>query len=334
MKRFNDFKKPINATLILLGLLIVGFACTEKPIRIQTTIIDQEYFPDLSSASGMSIINGDLYVVGDDVPWLFKLNSDLEILSKTQLAANDSLVKGRAPKDIKADFEGMELLSFEGQSYLLIISSGSVPLSRDTAFLISNTVEGQILKCNLRPFYNAIKKAAQFPHEREINLEAIAASESQIFFFHRGNVTENIIVETDIESFLDFMTQKTTIIPNFQIHTFKLPLYNDVASGFSGACYLPDEDALAFTASLEDTRDEVSDGTIMGSYIGIIPLSSINKGIFSASLLQAKDGILSKKLESISLYSSLKDGGYSIFSSVDNDDGSSDIYLINLEIIK
>lgn len=93
---------------------------------------------------------------------------------------------------------------------------------------------------------------------------------------------------------------------------------------------LPDQSAILYTASLEDTDSELYDGEILGSFIGYIPLDKLQEGISYTSLLKDKNELpINKKLESI-VIKSVSENKMLILSVSDNDDGSSDIFEMNI----
>lgn len=285
----------------------------------------------LSSASGIGIHNQTIYIVGDDVPWLHELDTDLNFIAKTQISAIDTLFEGRTPKHLKADFESAEIISNGSNVELVIISSGSSPNSRDTAYIVDISGTGKIYAKNLRPLYEKIKSKSNLPENREINIEGIAFSENHAYLLHRGNVSENLIIEIDRAGFLGFIKQNRPV-PEFEIYRFDLPTYKGVPSGFSGACTNPGNSGLIFTASMEDTKDEINDGKVLGSFVGIIPFSNMAEGEFAASLLLDKSQPLEKKLEGISVSSTMENGGFEVVTVCDNDDGTSDVIMFNMEI--
>ena len=97
--------------------------------------ISDVYFDDqLSSASGIENRNHSLYIIGDDIPWLLEIDFDFNVKTKFRLAGTDTLVNGRTPKDLKADFEA---LGFLNDTNLLVLSSGSLNHTRDTAYIFN-----------------------------------------------------------------------------------------------------------------------------------------------------------------------------------------------------
>ncbi len=133
----------------------------------------------------------------------------------------------------------------------------------------------------------------------------------------------------DYDRFFDVLREK--VVPLIHV---SIPKYKEVPSGFSGACIMPDQSGLLFTASLEDTESELYDGAILGSFIGYIPLDGLKESMsYSALLTDNNRNPISKKLESI-VIKSKTDNKLSILSVSDNDDGSSDIFEMNVYLDK
>ncbi len=293
--------------------------------------VEAIHLSDLSSASGISIHKNRIYIVGDDNPWLYELNSDLDVINKTQISGIDTLFEGRTPKHLKADFEGAEIIYENDKPCLVIISSGSVIHTRDTSYIINLSGKFETFAKNLRPLHDKIKMESNLPEANEINIEGIAFSEDHAYLVHRGNVSENLIIEINRRAFLDFI-KKSKPLPRISIYRFNLPSYKGVSSGFSGVCLNPDNSGLIFTASMEDTEDEINDGKVLGSFVGIIPFSGMANGEYSATLLLDNELPLEKKLEGISIKSVSKNEKMEVITVCDNDDGSSDIITFSILI--
>ena len=323
--------KLIIYSSILILVLLITSCVNKKEKTITLSQPDTIHLTELSSASGIGFFNQTNYIVGDDSPWLYELDNDLNIISKTQISTNIKLVNGRTPKKFKADFEGAEIINDDDSIKLVVISSGSSSVTRDTAFIVNLSNSGNIVKRNIRPLYEKIKLKAGLPSTNEINIEGIAFSMDNAYLFHRGNVSENIIIKIDRYSFVGYLKNGNPI-PDFNIYIFNLPSYKGIVSGFSGACIIPDNSGLLFTASMEDTKNEIDDGKVLGSFVGIIPLSSMEKGEYIASLVLDNNAVMEKKIEGISIRSISKNGQINVITVCDNDDGTSDIIRFSLNI--
>lgn len=318
-------------SFLLLTTLLLSSCGDKVSKQILLSQPNSTHLKELSSASGIGTYNNSIYIVGDDSPWLFTLDNNLNIINKTQVSGIDTLFEGRTPKFLKADFEGAEIISDGSNFEIVIISSGSSHHTRDTAHIINISGNGGNYSKNLRPLYEKIKLAANLHATNEINIEGIAFSKEHAYLVHRGNVSENLLIEINRNEFIDFIKEIRSI-PDFTIYQYFLPMLNGVSSGFSGICINPDKSGLLFTASMEDTNDEINDGKILGSFVGIIPFAGMPKGEFTASLLLNNDQLLEKKLEGISVLSTNKNGEMQIITVCDNDDGTSDIITFIMEI--
>lgn len=175
---------------VFIGLAIVSCSESEKVNNISSEVIKHKYFPELSSASGIEFIDVHIKFVGDDLPYLFTLDDQWNVIGKEKISGIDSIVNGRTPKSLKADFESIGLLKKNKKSYLLILSSGSESVTRDTAFLVSLQGDKAIINKNMRPLYDVIKQEADLETTNEINIEGLAFSPQKAYLFHRGNVSE------------------------------------------------------------------------------------------------------------------------------------------------
>lgn len=324
--------KLVQFALIAL-LIFATISCSNRSEinTISTKILNHKYFPHLASASGVEYIDGTIYLVGDDLPYLFQLDESLNIIGKQKIAGIDSIVNGRTPKNIKSDFESMALLEEAGEKQLLILSSGSTKIKRDTAFLVSLTKNGRVFKKNMRPIFDAIIQEAGLKPENKINIEGQAFSQDKAYWLHRGNVSENFIIEIDRNHLIAFVKSETDLVPTLKVYPFDLPGDKEVAAGFSGACVLPPHSGLLFTASLENTTNEIDDGEILGSYLGFVSFAKMKEGKIVAELITESGKTLQKKQEGVAI-KSINGNKVILFTVCDNDDGSSDLYEIELKI--
>ena len=321
--------KAFYPAVFLFLLLISCNTATEKKISLSEPEI--LHLSDLSSASGIGVHNSMYYIAGDDTPWLYNLNSNFEITGKTQISKIDSLYNGRTPKNQKADFECADIITDSTGVYVVILSSGSMKINRDTAHIFGIESSNYLRSKSLRPLYDKIKLKAGLPPKNEINIEGIAFSNEHVYLLHRGNVSENIVIKINRNKFIEYIKSDSPI-PQFEIFAFDLPIYQGVSSGFSGTCVLPDNTGLVFTASLEDTKDEINDGKVLGSFIGIIPFSGIEDGNYIATLVIDNGLSMEKKLEGVCTISNADNKNMVLVTVCDNDDGTSDIIKIKMEI--
>lgn len=313
-------------------LLVLATCCQNSDPHLSLKIKQHQYYAHLSSASGVGSYGDALYLVGDDLPWLFKLDRSWTVVDSVSLAEIHPLVNGRTESTIKVDFENLEIFREEDSIFALILSSGSKKVYRDTAFLVSISPEGKKIKRkNIRALYEKIKAASGITDPEEINIEGLAISDLSVYLFHRGNISGNFIVEFERKMFMNYLVQEGSVEPGLEIFKFELPVLNGVPSGFSGACMLPDQTGLLFTASMEDTKTVTEDGLVSGSYVGVIPVSGLINSEYKSILLEENNSVLAKKLEGITVLNQ-KGNKYNIIAVCDNDNGSSDIFGLELRI--
>lgn len=317
-----------NLFILILSIFsITAFGQINSTIKITK----QKHLLDLPSASGIEIINNDIYVVGDDSPFLFRLDNDFSIVEKVPITGNNSIQNGRVPWQIKSDFESMAYFSQDNKNFLAVLSSGSKQITRDSIHIISLSEKKVKTSKNLRPLFDSIRKMANFTINDEINIEALAISDSIVFMMQRGNNNENLVISIDKNIFLDYLNRTNAKVPPIKIYKFQLPSFENTISGFSGVCVLPLNKGLLFTASLETTLDAISDGEILGSYLGIIEFANFNQGITDAQILKVENKILKTKIEGIAIKSKQNNKAIVICVS-DNDDGTSWIYELDIII--
>jgi len=324
----------MKKTLFFVSLtLLAGLSSCrkkeEKPFDI--FIVQHTFSPDISSASGVGMFQNEVFVVGDDLPDLIQLDPERKPAGRIKLSDITVRKNRRIPKNIKPDFESMEFFNDRGIEKVLVLSSGSKQPARDTAFQIRFDVTLLMKKKNIRPLYEKIKTAAGMTGDEEINIEGLTVSDKTVYLFQRGNPSGNFIAAFDKLPFMMYLDSDRNPVPEAKIYKFNLPVYKGVPSGFSGACMLPNNRGLLFTASMEDTGSSYEDGAVLGSYIGIIPLSALSKGKYFAELFTEKDEAVAKKLEGITV-EGFENKILMVATVSDNDDGTSDIYELGLTL--
>lgn len=167
----------------------------------------------------------------------------------------------------------------------MIISSGSFLDSRDTIFLFDVKREKLAYKKNVRELYKLIQTKMGILQGGLINIEATAATDSDIFMFHRGTESkQNYMIRFKKNEFIDYLINDGSI-PNFYIAKVEPPISEQfrtlVTPGISGANSI-NNNQLLVSYSMEMTESNYSDGEILGSYFGILNLNdlSINSTYF------------------------------------------------------
>ncbi|NOY51372.1 MAG: hypothetical protein GXO88_12540 [Chlorobi bacterium] len=320
-------KRYISLLCLLIGVLQLNGQIDNLKLKI----LNRKHLLNLPSASGVEIIEGDIYVIGDDSPYLFKLDEDFNIVDRFLLSGNKKTVNNRVPKPIKSDFESIALYKDQnGNAFLSVLSSGSKFKTRDTLHVFSLSEKRIIASKNIRPLFEAIRKKADFSTDDEINIEAFAIGREKVFLMQRGNNNTNILVVINRGGFMNYIFKTNSPLPEIDVRSFRLPSLENTTAGFSGACLLPDESRLIFVASLEATSNSYDDGEILGSYVGALKLDS-NENNIETVLLGKGDNAVKTKLEGVAV-KSYENNTFQIVAVSDNDDGTSVMFDIELEI--
>ena len=94
----------LNKFLMLITTIVLVSCHNNNNITIELSNPEIFHLDQLPSASGISIYNDTLYIVGDDTPWLYTLDLNLNIVNRIQIAVADSTILGRVPKKMKSAF--------------------------------------------------------------------------------------------------------------------------------------------------------------------------------------------------------------------------------------
>lgn len=243
-----------------------------------------------SSASGIEYVQGNYYVIGDDASALFVLDDAFKTLKTIPLLAN-KLVEQHIPKKQKPDFECLTWVMIEEVPHLLVLGSGAKEL-RKIALLV-NLLTDEVTPLPYLNHYNTWEKDITFTLGAELNLEALASTETDIFLFQRGNVAEkNTFLRYSIADL-----KKDQF--GYQVFSTILPTLKGGKAGFSGACYIFEWHKLLFTASVELTNNAIDDGEVAGSFVGILSPQGRVKAV--TPVVDAQGQTYLGKIESISI---------------------------------
>ena len=217
------------------------------------------------SGSGIVKFGDGYYVIGDDSPYLFLLDKQFEVVSKTLISDDQNFNGDRIVKSEKADFETLELIN---ENELLVFGSGSKSPQRDVFVRILLNDPMVIEKYNISEFYTHLKNLPVF-NDSELNLEATAFYDQHLYLFNRR---KNLIIKFGYQAFLSFIKGEGAF-PKLDITEYSLPKINGIETGFSGATSFKKKPTILFTAAAEDTVNAYDDGEILGSIIGTIDIS-------------------------------------------------------------
>ena len=320
-------KINISVVVVMLLYIITISSCKTKTMDLDITITKSVVTDAVSSGSGLAYYNNSAYLVGDDASYIAVLpNADSRLYTRIPLQTTVSI--DRMAKAVKHDLEAALVGTIGNVSFLFTFPSGSLSPYRDTMYAINVESKTVSFTCSLLPLYKAIKLKAGLT-DQQFNIEGAALVGDRLFLFNRGNNMAIIIAWKD---FAQCVQKPTDAIPNFNLQKISLPVINNYAVGISGACGI-NKNEILFTASLEETHDNIADGAIKGSYIGVLRLNDKDE-ISLVALQQFKDAggnIILDKLEAIEI---IKQQGSHLkaLAMADNDDGKSKLFYLDIEM--
>ena len=269
---------------------------------------------EITGASGLVKCGGFYYVLGDDSPFLFKLDTQFDIISKYPIHTIDSNYKnGRIAKSKKPDFEALEAV---GENEMIGLGSGSKSPEREQCIRIALGSTISVSRYSLAPFYGVLK-AMEILKGMELNIEAAAYAGGTLYLFNRG---KNLIFGFDYENFLAFLNGGSAC-PPIACTECKLPGINGIEAGFSGAAVDHANETIIVTSSVENTKNAYDDGEVLGSFVGICPLAG--NQLRPITWVPVHHGGQPLKIESVAVDLSAAEGNLELVLAADNDDGQS-----------
>lgn len=276
--------------------------------------IKHKNLTQLPSGSGIAKYSDGYYIIGDDSPYLYFLNSEFDEISKTLISDDKNFNGQRIIKSEKADFETLELIN---ENELVVFGSGGKSPQRDVFIRIFLNDEVTVEKYNITGFYNHLRNLPIFKNS-ELNIEATAFSADELYLFNRR---KNLLIKFNYGHFLSFIKGESPI-PKLSIKEYSLPKIKGIEAGFSGATILKNQPKIIFTASVEDTINPYDDGEILGSFIGMIDLS--NKTISNRfDFCQIPNTDENFKVESVTIKEEISVGETKVILITDDDQGNS-----------
>ena len=310
----------------VIGILMLLSSCQlQEKMKCEVKSIRE--LSDVPSASGIEYIENSYYVIGDNVPWIYVLDSSFNRTARYELGGYMPDKGGIIPKAEKHDFEAMTEISWKGKSHLFIFGSGSKQPYRFEGKMIALTENHTIQTFSLQKLYDRIRDEAKLDPS-ELNIEAAAEVNGKLYLFNRG---KNRLIVMDTEHFMAFLQEESTPL-KMKVYSMDLPEINDIRSGFSGAAGDEKYNRIIFTASVEDTEDWVQDGEILGSFVGIIDLEYLQQHYTPETVqIVGKDGNKKFKVESISVVENEGDVMECVLVT-DNDGTNSELMRLSINL--
>lgn len=287
-------------------------ACVCETMKI--TISEKINLTNVPSGSGIIKVNDSYYAIGDDTPFLFRMNNSFGVEERIPLQNIDNFTGERIIKSEKADFEALEMIS---EKEFVIFGSGSKSPQRDVFIQVLMQDPIKIETYASTGFYNSLKSLKIFS-DSELNIEAVAFRNGHIFLFNRK---KNIVLNFAYEELLSYL-KGTASFPQPEITQYNLPKINGIEAGFSGATTLKNQAKIIFTASVENTDNAYDDGEILGSFIGTIDLAdnNVSPEIQYCQIPETKAHL---KVESVTIDKEISLSKTKVVLITDNDKGNS-----------
>lgn len=293
---------------------------------MKLSILNRYILNDIPSASGIDIIDGTIYIIGDNAPWLFKLDAQYRVMDKFQIASADGLKDGKIPKPLKPDFEAMTCIRSGNKQELFIFGSGSKSSQRDMLVNVNVNNPANYESHSLEKFYKKLRDTAKL-NAGELNIEGAVADDEYLYLFNRG---KNIVFKLRLTGFLEHINSGGNC-PVPEVFHFKLAEINGIEAGFSGATITPDKKKILFTASVENTPNWYDDGEVLGSFIGIIDLQTFTNNMCPACMPITDNGnTLKIKVESLALHHVDPQGNLHLLLVTDSDGDTSELFEMSI----
>lgn len=304
----------------MLVLIAVFFSCQSPTMDFKIT--HQQILKDVPSASGIVKHQDDFYVIGDDTPYLFRLNAELDTVAHFPVYTTSGGTENKkiAKKD-KPDFEALEMIS---ENEMIALGSGSKSPERDIFVRILINDPLSVQKFSLTGFYDSLRKM-EILRDSELNIEAAAFHRGFLYLFNRR---KNVIFKVIYSDLLNHI-EKEFSIPEITFAEYELPQINGIGAGFSGAA-VTKSGKLIVTASVEDTGNAYDDGEVLGSFIGIVSLQPDNHpGLIEWKKIENSGELL--KVESVTVDKEISENELHVILVTDSDGGESLILRGNLK---
>lgn len=295
---------------------------------MRAVIRERRVIPGLLSASGVERIGSYYFVIADDYPDLFSLDADWNLVATTPLFRSDTRRGERIAKQNKPDLEAMCAVEWQGRTELLCFGSGSKSPARDVCYRIDVTDPASpqnVRAVSLTALYDALRANSGIVGAHTLNLEAATTRGDRLLLFQRGNISGiNSVMEYDTRAFMEYLDNTTLPVPASKVMVFALPQLRNRYAGFSAASTFGG--SILFSASVEDTDNEIDDGATLGSFIGRIDGNELQW----ICAVEQDSAIAPVKIEGISILEA-DANGFEILAVTDNDADASEVLHIQIQ---
>lgn len=292
---------------------------------MRALIRERRTLTGVQSASALERVGDFYFVVGDDSPNLMRLDLDWNIVGNTRLFAAEIQNGERIAKLSKPDLEAMCSVEWNGRRELLCFGSGSKLPERDICYRVDVTdaeTPQNVRAASLTPLYHGLRANREIVGQHNLNLEA-ASAQDKLLLLQRGNIsTINAVIEFDFKAFMEFLDGMRAA-PDYTFTCYTLPKIQTRCAGFSSAMKFGK--GFLFSASVEDTDNEIDDGATLGSFVGYIEGDDLQW----VCPVEQDGAAVAVKIEGIAPLSD-EMGRPSIAAVTDNDEGASELLVIEV----
>lgn len=320
---FKNRVLSLSYVFLVLSLCIPEDAKAQFPV-FKASVKNELAFQEIPSASGIVKFQDSYYVIGDDSPYLFQLDSAFRLVKKIEIFGTKHLQNGRLPKKEKPDFECITVVPWGNDEDLLVFGSGD---GKERHVLVRIDIDegrARVESYSLKGFYKYLRKII---HADELNIEGAGFWNNALILLNRR---DNALFMVDLDDFKAYVKGKDRDHLKVSTKVLKLPSINGMSARFSGLSVLPDEDIMVFSASVENDPNWIVNDDIVCSYVGIIDLKQLDNDEPICELIKKDDLPIKEKVESLNMISK-NDRAMELVGVIDNDDGSSKLIEIAFE---
>lgn len=261
----------------------------------------------LGATSGLVFDGNSLFLISDNSSFLYEYHFQSSKLEHIRLFENS---QANLLKKEKLDFESI----VKHKNSLFLFGSGST--EKRMSAVEYNLKNKNINTIDLTPLFTQIKASTGID-SKNINIEGVVKYNKKWLFFQRGNGTE---AQNGVIQFENTFIHPTKI----KFLPIVLPQFNNVNATFTDAILLKNK--IYFLATAENSNSTYEDGTVLGSWIGILNADTLQLEFYTQISNQ-------HKMEGITLYKNSK-AEIDFFLCEDNDTDVLEAAIYQLTIKK
>lgn len=294
-------------------------------------VVERRHVTGVQAASGLAETTEGWLLACDDVPDMFLVNLDGQVLAQHAIsAAPPVLVEGRVPKKHKRDFESIADYRQGKDTHFWVIGSGSKLPQR--SYIVQGSWQGgpkNLKEVQAEPLYKHLMKVSGISEE-SLNIEGAAVFDKRVILLNRGTNQTFVMDQAAFGRFLD--SGCAGAAPDAQVHSYDLPDINGVQLGFSGSCTDLRRNRIYFSASAEATDNWIDDGQVLGSFIGWIvrPTAADGGEMHLVPVVDEHAEFLPLKIEAIGLLPAV-DSRVRMLALTDSDGGESEMLVLEMQ---